>query len=374
LHVTQIFKQPMPDGRLATVVRCTEESSMRMDPREVAAQLDRLCGALASGALSLDGLGAPLKYLILNLGSFWEEQHDQFKEQRSDRLLPAGDSFALMSLRCVRVAAGHCADTSWFRAGAADDDSLPPLPACLVGDDAGGRPERATATTATAAGSSSSQRSPQLEVHECRDGQCRCVRKRLLHLQRSRSSGSRRASEASRREAALPQRVSKAAGVGTSVAQAAADDEDLVMHQSVSASGVMSVTLRPPQPKAVEDPERRLLANQAFLKAKAARERPDEAASSSSEDEASLIRSLLHKAVADGRVQLGQAEAAAAVLAGGDGGADEPQPAAQGGAAEPAQLRKHEAVRRISVDFLDRGGYFDRPIQVRSGCSYECCC
>ena len=69
LHVTQIFKQPMPDGRLATAVRCTEESSMRMDPREVAAQLDRLCGALASGALSLDGLGAPLKsqYFILAL-------------------------------------------------------------------------------------------------------------------------------------------------------------------------------------------------------------------------------------------------------------------------------------------------------------------
>lgn len=58
LHVTQIFKQPMPDGRLATAVCCTEESSMRMDPREVAAQLMRLCGALASGALSLDGLGA----------------------------------------------------------------------------------------------------------------------------------------------------------------------------------------------------------------------------------------------------------------------------------------------------------------------------
>ena len=62
LHVTQIFKQPMPDGRLATAVRCTEESSMRMDPREVAAQLDRLCGALASGALSLDALGAPLLF------------------------------------------------------------------------------------------------------------------------------------------------------------------------------------------------------------------------------------------------------------------------------------------------------------------------
>ncbi len=31
---------------------------MRMDPRVVAAQLLRLCGAIASGALSLDGLGA----------------------------------------------------------------------------------------------------------------------------------------------------------------------------------------------------------------------------------------------------------------------------------------------------------------------------
>lgn len=30
---------------------------MRMDPREVAAQLARLAGALASGALSLDGMG-----------------------------------------------------------------------------------------------------------------------------------------------------------------------------------------------------------------------------------------------------------------------------------------------------------------------------
>ena len=267
-----------------------------------------------------------------------------------------------MNLCCKRLGVGHCADMSWFRAGAADDDSLPPLPACLVGDDASGRPERATATTATAAGSSSSQRSPQLEVHECRDGQCRCVRKRSLHLQHSRSSGSRRAS---RREAALPQRVSQAAGAGSSAARAAADDDDLVMHQSVSASGVMSVTLRPPQPNAVEDPDRRLLANQAFLKAKAARERPDEAASSSSEDEASLIRSLLHKAVADGRVQPAQAEEAAAVLAGHDGSTDEPRPTAQGGAAEPVPLRKHEAVRRISVDFLDRGGYFDRPIQVR---------
>ena len=268
-----------------------------------------------------------------------------------------------MSLRCVHLAAGHCADMSWFRAGAADDDSLPPLPACLVGDDASGRPERATATTATAAGSSSSQRSPQLEVHECRDGQCRCVRKRSLHLQHSRSSGSRRASEASRREA-LPQRVSQAAGVGSSVAQAAADDDDLIMHQSVSASGVMSVTLRPSHINAVEDPDRRLLANRAFLKAKAAREQPDEAASSSSEDEATLIRSLLHKATASGRVQPGQAEAAAAVLAGSDGGADEPESAPQGGAAEQVPLRKREAVRRISVDFLDRGGYFDRPIQA----------
>lgn len=258
-------------------------------------------------------------------------------------------------------------------AGTAADDSLPPLPACLVGDDASGRPERATAaTTDTAAGSSPSQKSPQLEVHECRNGQCRCVRKHTLNPQHSRSS--RRASEASRPEAAFPQHVSQAAGAGSSAARAAADDDDLVMHQSVSASGVMSVTLRPPQPKAVEDPERRLLANQAFLKAKAARERPDEAASSSSEDEATLIRSLLHKATASGRVQPAQAEAAAAVLAGGDGSADGPQPAAQEGAAEAVPLRKHEAVRRISVDFLDRGGYFDRPIQVRSGRSYDCCC
>ena len=305
---------------------------------------------------------------------FWLRSTNQFEEQRSDRLLLVLDSFVWLTLRCMHLAAGHCIDSSWFTAGVADDDSLPPLPACLVGDDASGRPERAAATAATAAGSSSSQRSPQLEVHECRDGQCRCVRKRSLHLQRSRSSNSRRASEASRREAAPPQRVSQAAGVGSSVARAAADDDDLVMHQSVSASGIMSVTLRPPQPKAVEDPNRRLLANRAFLKAKAAREQPDEAASSSSEDEATLIRALLHKAVADGRVQPAQAEAAAAVLAGGDVGTAEPQPEDQGGAAEPVPLRKHEAVRRISVDFLDRGGYFDRPIQVRSGCSCERCC
>ena len=56
--MVQIFKQPMPDGRLATAMRCTDESSMRMDPREVAAQMMRLCAALASGVLSLDGLGA----------------------------------------------------------------------------------------------------------------------------------------------------------------------------------------------------------------------------------------------------------------------------------------------------------------------------
>ena len=59
MHLMQIFKQPMPDGRLATAMRCTEESSMRMDPREVAAQLLRLCDAVASGALSLDSLGMP---------------------------------------------------------------------------------------------------------------------------------------------------------------------------------------------------------------------------------------------------------------------------------------------------------------------------
>ena len=200
-------------------------------------------------------------------------------------------------------------------------------------------------------------------MHECRDGQCRCVQKHAINPRHSRSS--RRAPEASRPEAALPEHDSQAAGAGSSVARAAADENDLIMHQFVSASGVMSVTLRPPQPNAVEDPDRRLLANRAFLKAKAARERPDEAASSSSEDEATLIRSLLHKATASGRVQPGQAEAAAAVLASSGGGADEPEPEDRENAAEPVPLRKHEAVRRISVDFLDRGGYFDRPIQAR---------
>lgn len=88
LHVTQIFKQPMPDGRLATAVCCTEDSSMRMDPREVAAQLVRLCGALASGALSLDGLGAPLKDLsFCYLGGM-----SRFQDQCFERLLPARDA------------------------------------------------------------------------------------------------------------------------------------------------------------------------------------------------------------------------------------------------------------------------------------------
>ncbi len=255
-------------------------------------------------------------------------------------------------------------------AGEADDESLPPLPACLAGDSTSWQPEHAAAATeATAAGSGSLPKSLQLELHECGDGHCKCVRKRTLPSPHSRSSG-RRATEPSRPETAFPEHGDQAAGAGSSVPQSAASDDALIMHQSVSASGIMSVTLRPPQQNAVEDPERRLLANQAFVKAKAARDRPEDAASSSSEDEGTVLRSLLHKAVADGRVQPAQAEAAAAVLAGHEQSTDEPQPPAQDSAAEAAPLRKHEAVRRISVDFLNSGGYFDRPIQVRSGCSY----
>jgi hypothetical protein len=131
----------------------------------------------------------------------------------------------------------------------------------------------------------------------------------------------------------------------------------------------MSVTLRPRQPNAVEDPERRLLANQAFVKAKVARSRPEESASSSSEDEADLIKNILQEAVTAGRVQPDEAEAAVAALAGRNQGTAETQPPAQEASAESTRPRKREAVRRITVDFLNSKGYFDRPIQASSACS-----
>lgn len=180
----------------------------------------------------------------------------------------------------------------------------------------------------TAAAAELSKGSMQLELHKCEDGRCECTRKRTLHAPRPLSGGSRRPRAASSSSDRLPTAFSaqrhEAAGAGggglrgssiNPTAQTAATDEQLITYQSVSADGVMRLTLRPSQPHAVEDPARRLLANQAYVKAKAARNRPGDAESSSSEDEEELIANILRRAVAAGSIQPAAAEAAAAAMA-----------------------------------------------------------
>ena len=197
-------------------------------------------------------------------------------------------------------------------------------------------------------------------------GGTRCV----LHFPAAAAGASARQPAARSLRLHSAGQAGQAPGASSDAAQSAAGDDDLIMHQSVSASGMMSVTLRPPQPYAVEDPDRRLLANQAFVRAKEARSRRNEAASSSSEDEETFIKGVVQRAVAAGCVKPEAAEAVEAVLAGRDPISNGLQPTAQESDAEPAlPPRKHEAVRRITVDFLEQKGYFDRPIQASCGYS-----
>lgn len=62
----QIVKQRTPDGRLANVVQCTEESSMRMDPREVGNTFALLS---FTGMLSVACLVCRVSLLVWSAGS-----------------------------------------------------------------------------------------------------------------------------------------------------------------------------------------------------------------------------------------------------------------------------------------------------------------
>lgn len=262
-------------------------------------------------------------------------------------------------------------------------------------------------------GSSAPARAPQagvcLEMHTCGGGRCECTRKRMLPAPHAESGISQDApatrGSAGGGIAAPAPSSSAAAGIssglpagsgsggcnlcGSSQAADASSADDLITHRSVSADGVLTLRLRPSQPHAVEDPERRKLANAAFIKALAARSgRAEESpAASSSDDEDQFLDSLLRSVAAAGNSAPPTAEVATAASAASVPAAEttaassrssgEPAPP-QKAADTPAPLGKHESVSRITVDFLDQNGYFDRPIQVptlscTAACVLHCC-
>lgn len=289
---------------------------------------------------------------------------------------------------------------------ATSSEALLPLPPCLA-DAGGGQTDTAPAdpggaessTSPRPRGSSASAKVQQagvcMEMHTCGGGRCECTRRRMLpapHAESGRgqdapatrsSAASGTAAPATSSNAAAGANSDALTGSGgssgnpcsTSQAADASAADDLVTHRSVSADGVLTLRLRPSQPHAVEDPERRKLANAAFIKALAARSGRAEAspAASSSDDEDQFLDSLLRSVAAAGNGAPPAAEAAAAAAAttsapvagttaASSRSSGEPAPPQQAADA-PVPLRKHESVSRITVDFLDQNGYFDRPMQ-----------